>query len=117
MRAHNVHIGDVYEIKISGRLAQVRIMRALPGGGYHAGNIKTGRILVLKSGRRLRYNVTLFEAAKTALADLAAGNPNATTGRAVRAGDFEGCERELVQLEKDARRTAAARQLAEREAP
>jgi hypothetical protein len=111
MRAHNVHVGDIYEIRISGKLAQVRLTAAAPGGGYFASNVKTGRIIRLKSGRRLRYNVTLFELAKTALADLAAGNPNATTGRAVRAGDFDGCEAELQRLEQLARARAAFRLL------
>jgi hypothetical protein len=112
MRAHNVHVGDVYEIKISGRPARVRLMQALPGGGYHAVNIKTGRAIRLRSGRRLRYNVTLFEQAKAYYADIALGNEPSQRGRDVIEGDFDGCEAELSRIIVAARQAATARLLA-----
>jgi hypothetical protein len=111
MRAHNVHVGDVYQISISGRPAQVRIMQALPAGGYHAVNVKTGRAIRLRSGRRLKYNVTLFEEAKARYADLAAGNDPGESTRPVQSGDFDGCEAELQRLEQLARARAAFRLL------
>jgi hypothetical protein len=112
MRAHNVHVGDVYQISISGRPAQVRVMQALPGGGYHAVNVKTGRAIRLRSGRRLKYNVTLFEATKVRYADLAAGNDPGESTRSVQSGDFDGCEAELERLRLATLRTVNARLLA-----
>jgi hypothetical protein len=109
MRAHNVHIGDIYEIRISGKLAQVRLTATAPGGGYFASNIKTGRIIRLKSGRRLRYNVTLLQQAKAYYADLAAGNDPDKPPRTVTPGDFDGCEAELARIAAAAEITIATR--------
>ena len=116
MKAINIHIGDVYEIRISGRPARVRVMSARPDGGFVVANERTGRVLVLRSGRRLRCNLTLFDAAVARYADLAAGNDPGEATRTVQAGDFDGCEAELERLRLATLRTVNARLLAEREA-
>jgi hypothetical protein len=57
MRAQNIHVGDHYAITISGKRAVVRLDRANPGGGFDATNVRTGRSIRLKSGRRLQRRV------------------------------------------------------------
>jgi hypothetical protein len=66
MKGKDVKIGEVYEAKVSGRLARVKVTAKLEryvycrGGGvrpstaYRAVNLATNRLLVLKSAQRLR---------------------------------------------------------------
>ena len=57
-----------------------------------ARNVVTGRLILLKSARRLRYNVTLIERARAYYAALAAGTepPDCRDARPTIDGDFDG---------------------------
>jgi hypothetical protein len=66
MKGKDVTVGTVYEAKVSGRLARVKVTAKLeryvfcrgggvrPSVGYRAVNLDTNRLLVLKSSQRLR---------------------------------------------------------------
>ncbi len=58
MKKDQVQIGGTYVAKVSGQLAQVRIDRESPYGGWEATNIATRRQVRIKSPRRLRRAVT-----------------------------------------------------------
>lgn len=97
MKAANVHVGDRYAITISGKPAVVVIDQVHFRGGWYATNERTHRQIILKSARRLKYNVTLRDYAIAYYADLAAGRTpwDGTGARATIAGDYDGCEREI----------------------
>ena len=54
MRKRDVQIGQVYSVKVSGRMVPVRIDRESPYGGWDATNLKTGKRIRIKSAQRLR---------------------------------------------------------------
>lgn len=55
MKKAEVHIGENYVAKVSGKLTCVRIERESPHGGWDATNVNTGRHIQIKSAQRLRY--------------------------------------------------------------
>jgi hypothetical protein len=54
MKAVQVKLGGLYEVKVSGRMARVRVTGANPFGGYNGINEDSGRSVRLRSARRLR---------------------------------------------------------------
>ncbi|MBM4020272.1 MAG: hypothetical protein FJ288_18455, partial [Planctomycetes bacterium] len=72
MKKHEVKIGARYIAKVSGRLAQVRIDRENPHGGWEATNLATKKSVRIKSAQRLRAEAGLskteVKAAKVAVA-------------------------------------------------
>ena len=54
MQRQNVHIGATYIVKVSGRLARVRITGESPYGGWDGTNLATGRQIRIRSAARLR---------------------------------------------------------------
>lgn len=54
MKASEVQVGKTYLAKVSGRVCPVSIIRAVPWGGYDALNTATGRLIRIRSARRLR---------------------------------------------------------------
>lgn len=65
MRMKDVKIGEVYLAKVSGNIVRVRIDRENIYGGWDATNLKTGRDVRIKSGRRLRGKAAQTERAAT----------------------------------------------------
>lgn len=55
MKKKNVEIGREYVAKVSGQLCVVKILRESPYGGWEAKNLRTGRMVHIKSPQRLRY--------------------------------------------------------------
>ena len=54
MRGINVEVGGLYEVLVSGRIAPVRLLSVSSYGGWNGTNILTGRMVRIKSARRLR---------------------------------------------------------------
>jgi hypothetical protein len=54
MKKNEVKVGGQYVAKVSGRLAQVRIDRENPHGGWDATNLATRKAVRIKSAQRLR---------------------------------------------------------------
>jgi hypothetical protein len=54
MKKHEVKLGGEYIVKVSGRLAHVRIDRENPHGGWDATNLATKKSVRIKSAQRLR---------------------------------------------------------------
>lgn len=54
MKAKEVVIGATYVAKVSGQLAHVQIVSALPSGGWLGRNRSTGREVRIRSAQRLR---------------------------------------------------------------
>ena len=54
MKKAQVHVGQTYICKVSGRLADVRIESECPYGGWWAVNTQTGRRVRIRSAQRLR---------------------------------------------------------------
>jgi hypothetical protein len=59
MKKHEIEIGGVYVAKVSGRIAEVRIDRESPYGGWDATNLATGRAIRIRSAARLRGRPTI----------------------------------------------------------
>ena len=59
MRAKDVHIGETYVAKVSGKLADVRIDAVSPHGGWDGTNTDSGRSVRIRSPQRLRFNRTV----------------------------------------------------------
>jgi hypothetical protein len=57
MRDRDVEIGGVYAVKVGDRVVPVRILHPSPWGGWYGENLRTGRRVQIRSGRRLRYRV------------------------------------------------------------
>lgn len=91
MKAKNVHVGDVYAVKVSGKIAEVKIdFETLPRG-WVGTNLATGRTVLVKTAARLRYNVTLKTAADEYYAARKAGvEPPPAIGRTTSSGDYDG---------------------------
>ena len=43
MKKHNIKVGSIYLVKVSGTLAKVRLTREHPRGGWYGTNLATGR--------------------------------------------------------------------------
>ena len=54
MKKDQVRIGEAYEVKVSGKVACVRIDQEHPRGGWVGTNQTTGRQVRIKTARRLR---------------------------------------------------------------
>lgn len=54
MQKHNVKVGTTYLVKVSGRLAAVRITREHDRGGWYGTNLATGREIRIRTAARLR---------------------------------------------------------------
>jgi hypothetical protein len=59
MKKHEIEIGGVYVAKVSGRIAEVRIDRESPYGGWDATNLATCRAIRIRSAARLRGRLTI----------------------------------------------------------
>ena len=57
MQKHNVKIGATYLVKVSGRLARVRLTREHDRGGGDGVNLATGREIRIRTAARLRAEV------------------------------------------------------------
>lgn len=57
MKRIDVKIGGTYLMKVSGKLAHVRIEHATSYGGWEGKNIRTGRTVFIRSPRKLRSRV------------------------------------------------------------
>ena len=57
MQKHNVKIGTTYLVKVSGKLAKVRITREHDRGGWYGTNLATGREIRIRTAARLRLEV------------------------------------------------------------
>jgi hypothetical protein len=54
VRNNEVKIGGVYWAKVSERIVKVRVVSESTFGGWQAVNERTGRQILIRSGRRLR---------------------------------------------------------------
>ena len=54
MKKDDVKVGQAYVVKVSGKLADVRLDEEHPQGGWVGTNLKTGKRVRIKSARRLR---------------------------------------------------------------
>jgi hypothetical protein len=54
MKKHEVKVGTVYRVKVSGSVQDVRITGANPHGGWDGVNVATNRAVRIKSVQRLR---------------------------------------------------------------
>jgi hypothetical protein len=57
MKKRDVILGQVYAVKVSGRLQQVRVEAQSPHGGWVGRNLHTGRAVRIRSAARLRYPI------------------------------------------------------------
>ena len=57
MKKRDVVLGQVYAVKVSGRLQSVRLVAESPHGGWVGRNLQTGREVRIRSAARLRYPV------------------------------------------------------------
>lgn len=72
MKKSTIKAGEVYQVKVSGKLAQVRIIGGNPHGGWDGINLATKKQVRIKSGAKLRKPIS--QGAKDA-----AGNATKTT--------------------------------------
>lgn len=54
MQAKDIFVGQIYMVKISGKVQQVKIIKTCPTGGWMATNLATGRDIRLRTGARVR---------------------------------------------------------------
>lgn len=54
MLAKDIFVGQIYLVKISGKLQQVKILKSCPSGGWIATNLATSRNIRLRTGARVR---------------------------------------------------------------
>ena len=57
MKKSDVTLGQVYAVKVSGRIQPVRLVAESPYGGWLGRNEKTGREVRIKSAAKLRYRI------------------------------------------------------------
>ena len=55
MKKRDVTLGQVYVVKVSGRIQQVRLVAESPYGGWVGRNLRIGREVRIRSAARLRY--------------------------------------------------------------
>jgi len=58
MKKANVEIGNIYIVKVSGKLAKVKLTSVSIYGGWVGTNLTTGREVRIKTAARLRLEVT-----------------------------------------------------------
>jgi hypothetical protein len=61
MKASQVTIGDEYSVKVSGKLARVRLTSTSPHGGWNGTNVATGRDVRIRTAARLRANLSAVD--------------------------------------------------------
>jgi hypothetical protein len=61
MLKQDVYIGRIYIAKVSNKEVLVRIINKDPYGGWNARNLKTKRVVKIKTGGRLRPVKTVCE--------------------------------------------------------
>lgn len=54
MQAKDIFVGQIYLVKISGKIQKIKIVRSCPSGGWIATNLTTGRDIRLRTGARVR---------------------------------------------------------------
>ena len=54
MQKHSVKIGTTYIVKVSDKLAKVRLTREHERGGWYGTNLATGREIRIRTAARLR---------------------------------------------------------------
>jgi hypothetical protein len=54
MKKNEIQIGQAYKVKVSGTIAEVRITRENPHGGWDGVNVSTNRAVRIKSAQRIR---------------------------------------------------------------
>ena len=54
MKKEDAVLGQVYAVKVSGRIAPVRLVAVSPYGGWVGRNITTGRDIRIRSAQKLR---------------------------------------------------------------
>lgn len=64
MKKANVILGGVYIMKVSDRIARVRLTAISPYGGWVGKNEQTGREIRIRSAQRLRHPATAAPDAK-----------------------------------------------------
>jgi hypothetical protein len=57
MKKGDVVLGQVYALKVSGRIQSVRLVAESPHGGWVGRNLQNGRAVRIRSAARLRYPV------------------------------------------------------------
>ena len=57
MKKHNIKVGSIYLVKVSGTLAKVRLTREHPRGGWYGTNLDTGREIRVRTAARFRSEV------------------------------------------------------------
>lgn len=57
MKRSQVQVGGVYAVKVSGKVARVRLTRESVYGGWDGQNLDTGREVRVKTAGRLRYSL------------------------------------------------------------
>lgn len=80
MKKYVVKTGEVYQVKVSGKLANVRIIGGNPHGGWDGINLTTNKQVRIKSGARLRRPVS--EKAKQAANEAATKTATSAQGGA-----------------------------------
>ena len=59
MKQRDVVLGQVYAVKVSGRIQPVRVIAESPYGGWVGRNEETGREIRIRSAQKLRYKLHL----------------------------------------------------------
>ena len=57
MKKRNVAIGNIYAVRVSGKMCPVRLLNESPYGGWLATNLYTRREIRVKTAGRLRYEL------------------------------------------------------------
>ncbi len=57
MRKHEIKIGGIYAVKVSGRISPVRIISTFYSG-WNGKNIRTGRMVRIKTAGRLHFEIS-----------------------------------------------------------
>ncbi len=61
MKQKDIKISSVYAVKVSGKIAPVRVTNVSIYGGWDGRNVLTGRAVRLKTAGRLRHELTMIE--------------------------------------------------------
>jgi len=54
MKKKDIKVGNVYAVKVSGRVVPVKLISESPYGGWNGKSLVTGREIRVKTGGRLR---------------------------------------------------------------
>ena len=113
MKKHEVKLGCEYIAKVSGRLAQVRIDRENPHGGWDATNLATKKAVRIKSAQRLRAPAGAFNKAlavvKTAVKDAGGAKESPTLAHGAPGGGEAAKDTKVAPKAPKAKRAAKKR--------